>query len=361
MAEIALVKKRESFALPADPQPSDRPDTRLPVPVRERAIRPQTVTRPAERSPLARWRVAASAATIWQRAVGLVGAVRDTGQHGYAALNRATDGLPGYLARAWQDFNRRDAQRAAALVYYAIFSVFPLLLLAVALVSGLVGPALAQEQVLDAIQLFFPAETVSVITDNVQTALAQRESFGLVAAAGLAWSGLGLFTNLIMALDAIFQPAYTRPMWQRRALALGLAAGLSLLLLTALLAALAVSLVNLVAPTYSVVPLVLLTALVSPFGIGVTIFALLFRTVPRQPVRWNAIWPAALLGGLGWTLTQQAFVWYLENVANFSIIYGSLGAVIVLLLWAYLSAAILLLGAEVCAALNKWLAAREKA
>ena len=77
-----------------------------------------------------------------------INAVRHIFSNGYETVNSMTDNLPRYLARAWQNFNQRDTQRAAALVYYAVFSIFPLIVLAVALVSGLIGPALAQQQIL---------------------------------------------------------------------------------------------------------------------------------------------------------------------------------------------------------------------
>ena len=96
-----------------------------------------------------------------------------------------------------------------------------------------------------------------------------------------------------------------------------------------------------------------------PLGLNVAIFALLFRYIPQMHVRWDAIWPAAVLGGIGWELSKSLFVWYINNFANYSVIYGSLGTVIVMLFWAYLSAAILLLAADLCAAINQWLAERE--
>ncbi len=296
----------------------------------------------------------------WARVAQSLAGLRALAQRYYRAMDRATGGLPRYLAQAWRSFNQRDVREAASLSYYAIFSIFPLILLAVALVSGLVGPALAQQQILTLVGGFFPQDSLQLIEENVRLALQQRQSFGLVALLGLGWSGLSLFSNLATALDGIFHPAYLRPLWHKRLLALLMTTVLAVLLLASLLTSAIFHLLDVLLlgrPS----PILTVGTLFLPLGLNATLFALLFRFVPQLHVRWDAIWPAALLGGLGWELAKSLFVWYLDNFGNYSLIYGSLGTVIVLLFWAYLSASILLLCAELCAALNNWLEARARA
>lgn len=276
----------------------------------------------------------------------------------YEALDEGTSGLLPHLVQAWHHFDTRDYRQAASLAYYALFSAFPLILLSVTLVSGLVGPALAQEQVLELVGSFFPADTMQLIEENVQLALEQRESFGLVAAGVLIWSSLSLFSNLTAALDNIFHPTFQRPMWHKRGLALLMAIVLAVLLFGSVITSVIFQLLSVVAMAQPSAILTILT-LALPLGLNVAIFALLFRNIPQMHVRWDAIWPAAVLGGIGWELSKRLFVWYINNFANYSVIYGSLGTVIVLLFWAYLSAAILLLAADVCAAINQWLAEKE--
>jgi membrane protein len=277
----------------------------------------------------------------------------------YHWLDEATDGILPYLLKGWQDFGQRDTRYAASLAYYAIFSLFPLILLGVALVSGLLGPAIAQEQVSVLLNNFFPADTLSLIEENVLRALEQRQSFGIVALISLGWSGLSLFANLTVAIDNIFHPTRWRPLWHKRILALGMVIVLALLLLISLFTSLVFRLLNMLFMDQPGSPLDIIGLFV-PLGLNMSIFALLFRHVPRVHVRWDAIWPAAALGGVGWELSQRLFAWYLDNFGNYSVIYGSLGTVIVLLLWIYLSMAILLLAAELCNALNGWYQARER-
>jgi len=277
----------------------------------------------------------------------------------YADLEKATYGLPGFLIRAWTDFNQRDTRYAASLAYYAIFSIFPLLLLTVTLLSNVIGLAQAREQILRLVGTFFPGESLKLIEDNVILALRQGQSFGIVAVLGLSWAALSLFSNLTVALDNIFHPRQWRPMWHKRLLALIMTVALGILLVISLLTSVTLRVIGILLLDRPNTILTIMT-LFLPLGLNVTIFALLFRYVPRSPVRWDAIWPAAVFGGIGLNLAQRGFWWYLENFGNFSLIYGSLGTVIVLLVWVYLSAMLGLLSAELCAALNLWMIHRDR-
>ena len=222
------------------------------------------------------------------------------------------------------------------------------------------GPAAARDQILRLVSSFFPGDTLKLIEDNVALALQQRESFGLIAVVGLAWSALSLFSNLTVALDNIFHPSSWRPMWHKRLLALLMTLSLGLLLLVSLLTSIILRMIGILLLDRPSTALAI-TTLFLPLGLNVAMFALLYRFIPRVHVRWDAIWPAAVFGGIGWDLAQRLFGWYLNNFSTFSVIYGSLGTVIVLLIWVYLSSAILLLGAEFCAALNEWMTDREAA
>ncbi|MDQ7034814.1 MAG: YihY/virulence factor BrkB family protein, partial [Anaerolineae bacterium] len=80
-----------------------------------------------------------------------------------------------------------------------------------------------------------------------------------------------------------------------------------------------------------------------------------FQYVPTVDVHWDAVWPAAVFGAVGWEVAKQAFEWYLTNLANYQIIYGSIATGIVLLFWAWVIASIFLFSAQLCARLNEWL------
>ena len=78
-------------------------------------------------------------------------------------------------------------------------------------------------------------------------------------------------------------------------------------------------------------------ALIVPLSLSVAIFAFLYRFIPRRRVRWDAIWIAAFMGGASWEIAKRVFAWYLDNLASYSLVYGSVATLIVLMLWVYLT------------------------
>jgi YihY family inner membrane protein len=92
----------------------------------------------------------------------------------------------------------------------------------------------------------------------------------------------------------------------------------------------------------------------APVLFSVFAFMLLYRTTPRTRVTWGDVWLGGLVAALIWEAGKQIFTWYLSNIATYNVIYGSVGAVIAFLLWCYLSAQILLLGAEFTVVNSRW-------
>jgi membrane protein len=84
-----------------------------------------------------------------------------------------------------------------------------------------------------------------------------------------------------------------------------------------------------------------------PGAITLVIFFLVYRFVPNRRMHWRYVWPGALVATVLFESAKGLFIWYLENFATHDLVYGSLTSVIVLLLWAYVSSLILILGAEV--------------
>ena len=78
----------------------------------------------------------------------------------------------------------------------------------------------------------------------------------------------------------------------------------------------------------------------------VFVTALLYWIGPNRPIRFRAVWPGAFLATVLWLAATSGFAWYVRNIANYNVLYGSIGAVIALLVWMYLLALITLLGGE---------------
>ncbi|MFN8377301.1 MAG: YihY/virulence factor BrkB family protein [Anaerolineae bacterium] len=273
------------------------------------------------------------------------------------ALNRATDDLPHYLVRAVTGFFSIGMRNAAALSYYAVFSILPLILLLIVVLSRIVGPVITQEQIMSALTPFLP-EGVSgalvLVQDFVKGALEQSGSITLIALVALAWSGLGLFTNIASALDTIFQAEDSFNLVKNRLRALGMAVVLILLLILSFFTSFVIGVIDSLLLDPSSVWL-RISALALPLGLDMLIFTLLFRYVPTRKPAWEAIWPAALIGAAMWEIAKSLFGSMVSSSTLFQPLYGAIASGMMLLLWAYVLAATFLFAAELCAQINLWL------
>jgi membrane protein len=267
-----------------------------------------------------------------------------------------------HLWQAIMNFKDRGTRQAAALSYYAVFSVFPLTLLLAVGIGSLLGPAVAKEQIYQGLVLFLPEEsdTIHLFQDNLEQALEQSRPFGWIALVGLTWSALGLFSNLTSSLDLIFQAHTSRSLWRQRVLAFLMTLVLIVLVSISFVTS---GLLQLVDAFLLSNPSTWITigTIFLPLGLDLVIFLLMFRYVPSRNVSWDAIWPAAIIGAIGFELAKSIFSWYLGNLADFQFVYGSIATVIVLMLWAFVSSCIFLVAAEICAQLNLWLVNRSEA
>src|SRR5690606_22401852 len=250
--------------------------------------------------------------------------------------NAASDGLLSHLWQAIVRFSKHGTREAAALSYYAVFSIFPLLLLLIIVIGTILGPAAARNQIDSVLRLFLPANTANFLQENIAQALQQRGSFGIVAGVSLLWSSLGLFSNLSSALSRTFRDENPRNTWHQRAIGLSMMIALSALLIASLATTFIFAMLDFLF-FFQRASWISLGSVIIPLSLSVAIFAFLYRFIPRQRVRWDAIWVAAFLGGGAWELAKRLFTWYLDNLASYSLVYGSVATMIVLMFWTYLS------------------------
>jgi membrane protein len=266
---------------------------------------------------------------------------------------------PGWIGVAWSTWHSFNANNgsitAAAIAYYALFSLFPLILFAVALSSFFIESNEAQARILAAVTSYLPAAG-GLVRRNIEMVSHSRSAAGLLAVVSFLWSASGVFGTINHAVARAWKVSQPLPFWQSRLLALSLAAIVGLLLVLSLLSPAALGLLQTLVTVLGLkVPggTNLVTTVLSA-SVGVLTFGIVYWLVPNTPVTWNTVWPGAVLAGVGWELGKDVFAWYLRSgFARFSLVYGSLGAVVALLLWTYLSATIVLLGAELNAAIDR--------
>ncbi len=269
-------------------------------------------------------------------------------------LDRSTSGLLGRIVRAIYRFTQYGPHEAAALSYYALFSLFPLLILTIVLSATVLGPAAASDQIRDILLIFFPGETADVVQDAVTAALNERESASIFAIIVLGWSSANLFGNLEKVLSAVFGIQTSRRIYERRLIGVVIILILSVLLLASVITNLIFGLLGLFYLNQGNTWL-RMASLFVPTAFNAAIFATLYGFVTRVRLRWDAILPASLLGGLAFEFAKMGFVWYLGNLGDLSLVYGSVTAVVVFMLWAFIIFCLVLIGAEICRALDDWM------
>lgn len=266
------------------------------------------------------------------------------------------DKLPKPLKYLWwalTDFVEDNGpQWAAALAYYALLSVFPLLLAALSIATFFVDPDFAADQATSVLGSFLPTgqEQIRSIVESVFEA---RGGVSLIALALLLWTGSRVFGVATQALNIAFDADESYGFVKRTALQFAMAATLGLLLIAALASRWAIGF------AWGRLGLEdelgwLLTALqwLIPGALLVVTLFLAYRWVPRTRVNNSAALVGAAVSTVAFLIARPLFSYYVTRVGNYNMIYGSLAVVIILVLWAWLSAMILLFGGEIAALLE---------
>jgi membrane protein len=283
-----------------------------------------------------------------------------TGSKVWDNANRLTNGFVAYLAQAIKNFLTKGTTEAVVFGYWSVFSLFPLVMLAVVIGTFALGPDEAKAQVYNTLNRFIPGGGSILIRDNIDQAISQRGGFGLIGIISLAYGAVGLFRNLQANLSRIFRDKQPRNPVEQIVVGLMMMivlVGLAIfsIVISVLFAAIGTRIVG---PESSILHI---GGTLIPLAINTLMFYLLFRFIPRRNISSRALWPAALFAAIGWELTKRFFGWYAANLANYGVVYGSLGTVIGLLTWTYLTGCFISLCAEIAVATDDWLTKRPPA
>jgi membrane protein len=258
-----------------------------------------------------------------------------------------------------QEFQRDDAMGLAAqLAYFLILALFPFILVLVSLMSLVGNPELASK-VLTYFRQVMPGEAYELIKTYTGDVISGERpapylfSFGILFT---LWTASGAFSALINALNRAYDVQETRPFWKVRGIAILMTLGLSVLVLVGvLLLIVGEPIGRAIAEIFGLGELFELVWNIVrwPVALFFMVFtvALLYYFAPDvdQPFRW--ITPGGLIGVLLWVLASAAFSFYVNNFGTYNKTYGSIGVVIILLLYLYISSLTILFGAELNATL----------
>ncbi len=270
--------------------------------------------------------------------------------------------------RLWNKILQADLfGKSAQLAYYFLFSIFPLLICIFSILGILLGANIEwQKDLYHYFSLILPNEAfelLKTVLQQISETGGTNLSFGLILALFAASGGIEALMSII---NQIYKFEDKRSFWYRRLLALGLTLMLGFLILIPLLLILAGSeIIDFIALhfSYSLFFTIVWRGLrwLIILGFLLIAFASVYYWSPdAKNRRWFWITPGSIVGVILWLLISFAFRQYLEHFNTYNKTYGSLGAVIILLFWLYLTGLAILLGAQINAELEAAVAEGEK-
>lgn len=241
-------------------------------------------------------------------------------------------------------------EHAAAMAYYFLFALFPFFLILTTLMGVLPIPHLL-DYMLDNARNLLPNQVFDLIKDNIRALFLTRKqgllSIGIVLA---LWSLSNATVSIMDAMNKLYEVKESRPFWKVRLIAVFLVLTLSAVFLLALILLMfghkigdAIAQMATFGDVFRVsfdvllIPAILLLLI---FGV-----ALIYYITPDVKQKWKWITPGSVVAIPGWIAMSLIFSYYINNFGSYNRTYGSIGAVIVLLLWLYLSGLIILVGA----------------
>jgi membrane protein len=242
--------------------------------------------------------------------------------------------------------------RAAQLAYYFLFALFPFFLFLTTLLGYLPIPDLL-DRILAGLAPLLPGDALRLVQDNLhQLVTGERGgllSFGILAA---LWTSSSALTAIIDSLNRAYDVEEGRPFWKIRGIAILLTVGLSVFFVVALVlltfgpplgrwVADLVGLGEVFALSWNLVrwPVIV--------GLLIIAMAMLYYFAPDVEQEWKWITPGSAFAVIGWLLTSLGFSFYVNHFGSYNATYGTIGAVIVLLTWMYLTGLFVLIGGEI--------------
>ncbi|RDU36103.1 ribonuclease [Neobacillus piezotolerans] len=239
---------------------------------------------------------------------------------------------------------------AAQLAYYFLLSMFPMLIFLLTLLPYLPIP---HHDILGAISRYAPEEAMALIETSLNSVMEKRSggllSIGII---GTIWSASNGINALVRAFNKAYNVRESRPFIVARGMAIVFTFGM----ITVFIVALALPVFGKTIGLF----------LFSQFGLDdqflavwsairwivsalilFGIFTVIYWVAPNVKMKCKAAVPGAFFATIGWTIVSLLFSFYVNNFGNYTATYGSIGAIIILMIWLYLTGLIILLGGEI--------------
>jgi membrane protein len=256
------------------------------------------------------------------------------------------------LYMSLRDFGRSNGVGlAAGIAFYALLSLFPLSLAAIAIAGYIYTGRDEQMAVVETIQQLIPVST-DYLADTIEGVVNVRGQVSIIGAFGLLWSGQAVFSGLRRGINNAWGIEKPSNFFRQRIVDFGLM----------FLVGMAAFFVLVFSAAVYNVPEVgewLRTpwggAFSSVFAVGLSlvvtfvVLIIMYRFVPNCPVLWSDVWIGAVVAAAFLEIGRQLFAWYVSHFTDFNLVYGSLGALMAVMVWVYFSAIVILFGAQLSA------------
>jgi membrane protein len=253
-------------------------------------------------------------------------------------------------------YNSDDLTFASSIAYYSLLSLFPFFLVVFSILGSATANPADRAAILEFILRYFPRQFEFVTTqlDSMQQA---RTQLGVAGSFLMIWAAMGVFGAITSAVNHAWgvdkQPSYLK----HKLISFVMLVASSLLLLTGLVLVSAINVAETrwfaVVASRSPAELAVLHHFVvrwASTAVFIAVVGLVFYFVPNAKVRFRDVWVGAVVTGLLWRGALFGFSWYVRDMSRFSNVHGSIAAVVVFLVWIYISAVLLLYGVEITAA-----------
>lgn len=247
-----------------------------------------------------------------------------------------------------------DLTFASSIAFYALLSLFPFLLLAFSILKHVTADEADRAAVLNYVLWYFPRH-FEFIKTQLDALRGSPAALGVVGSLVMVWASFGVFGAITSAVNHAWGVERQPSFWKHKLVSFVMLAAAGLLLLTMLVLLSTMGLVraswfgSILANTTGVRVLSGLTAWYATTSIFIVVVGLIYYFVPNTKVRFRDVWPGAVLTGLVWRGALKFFTGYVKDLSRFSI-HGSIAAVVVFLIWVYVSSVLFLYGAEFTAA-----------
>ena len=252
-------------------------------------------------------------------------------------------------------YNSEDLTFASSIAYYTLLSLFPFFLLVFSILGSVTADPGDRATILEFVLRYFPRQ-FEFVTTQLDSMQQNTVRLGVAGTLLMVWAAMGVFGAITSAVNHAWgvekQPSYLK----HKLISFVMLVAASLLLLGGLLLVSAINLVD--ARWFAVVasraPQL---SVMHHFAVRwastmvfIMVVGLIFYFVPNAKVRFRDVWVGAVVTGFLWRGALAGFSWYVKDLTRFSELHGSIAAVVVFLVWIYISAVLLLYGVEVTAA-----------